>query len=232
MNRYVLRFSKQGNMRFISHLDLVRLFKRATRRAGIKVAYSNGYNPHELINVVQPLSLGYESTGEYFELDTLVPYEENYVLDALNDSLPEGIKFADCRKKERTSGNLSSVSEWALYEAVLPLKSDFNAASSLAQFLAQPEITISKKDKKTKKLVDKEIRQMIYSAELVESSNDHVKLSLILRCASNETLNPGKLMESFFRFSGLVTDLSECRFTRLDLLAVSNGKLVSLYETF
>ena len=75
MDRYVLRFEKKGNMRFISHLDLVRLFKRAIKRAEIKVAYSNGYNPHELINVVQPLSLGYESTAEHFEMDTLVSYE-------------------------------------------------------------------------------------------------------------------------------------------------------------
>ncbi len=232
MNRYVLKFCKLGNMRFISHLDLVRLFKRAIRRAGIKVAYSNGYNPHELINVVQPLSLGYESSGEYFEIDTLIPYEENYILDSLNSSMPEGIKFAVCREKERTSGNLSSVCEWALYEAVLPLKSGIDMPSALEGFLAQPSITISKIDKKKKKQVDKEIKQMIRQAGLIECTGGCAKLRLILRCASNETLNPGKLIESFFKYAGIETDLSECRFTRQDLQVEKNGKLVSLYESF
>ena len=75
MKRYLLRFCKKGNTRFLSHLDIARLFKRAMRRAGIEPAFSNGYNPHELINIVQPLSLGYESESEYFEIDTVKAYD-------------------------------------------------------------------------------------------------------------------------------------------------------------
>jgi radical SAM-linked protein len=229
MNRYVLRFQKLGNMRFISHLDLVRLFKRAIKKAGIKVAYSNGYNPHELINVVQPLSLGYESLSEYFEIDTLLPIDTAELAELLNHTMPEGIKFTDCREKERTSNNLSSACETALYEAVLPLKSD--AAGKLPEFLAQDRILILKKDKKTKKLVEKDIKDMIFSVE--QQGQDPLVLKLMLRCASNETLNPGKLLESYFRFAGLDTDLSDCRIIRIDLLGKnSDGKLVSLYETF
>ncbi|MBQ1888680.1 MAG: DUF2344 domain-containing protein, partial [Firmicutes bacterium] len=48
MNRYVLRLTKYGNMRFISHLDLHRLFKRSLKKAGIPVDYSKGFNPHEM----------------------------------------------------------------------------------------------------------------------------------------------------------------------------------------
>ena len=229
MNRYVLRFQKLGNMRFISHLDLVRLFKRAIKKAGIKVAYSNGYNPHELINVVQPLSLGYESVSEYFEIDTLLPIDTAELAELLNQTMPEGIKFTDCREKERTSNNLSSACETALYEAVLPLKSD--AAGQLPEFLAQDRILILKKDKKTKKLVEKDIKDMIFSVE--PQGQDPLVFKLMLRCASNETLNPGKLLESYFRFAGLDTDLSDCRIIRIDLLGKnSDGKLVSLYETF
>ena len=67
MHRYLLGFYKKGNMRFISHLDLQRLFKRCIKRAGIEVAYSNGFNPHEKINIVHPLSLGFETDRDYFE---------------------------------------------------------------------------------------------------------------------------------------------------------------------
>ena len=57
-------------MRFISHLDVQRLFKRALRRADVELLYSHGYNPHPKINIVQPLSLGFESKSDYFEIIT------------------------------------------------------------------------------------------------------------------------------------------------------------------
>ncbi len=230
MFRYVLRFEKIGNMRFISHLDLVRLFKRAIKRAEIKVAYSNGYNPHELINVVQPLSLGYESTGEYFEIDTLTAYDAESLADMLNESMPKGIKFTAAKQIERRSSNLSSLCVSALYEAVLPLKSENTGLLQLNAFLSQDVITIIKKDKKTKELKEKDVKDMIYSVS-AESDEGKTVLIMELRCASNETLNPGKLLESLFKFSGLDITAEHCRITRKELYATgSSGKKVPVYE--
>ena len=232
MNRYLLKFEKRGNMRFISHLDLARLFKRAIRKAEIKVAFSNGYNPHELINIVQPLSLGYESEGEYFEIDTLLPCEPAELAQSLNSSLPEGIRFTSCREEERSSKNLSFFTEYALYEAVLPLKTEEEAAArrALAPFLAQEKIFITKKDKKTKKPVEKDIKAYIRSFELGPSEGG-ISARMCLRCASNETLNPGKLLETFFKYCGIDLPIEECRITRKDMLAKdSEGRLVSAYE--
>ena len=231
MDRYVLKFEKTGNMRFISHLDLVRLFKRAIKRAEIKVAYSNGYNPHELINVVQPLSLGYESTGEYFEIDTLVPYEPETLAELLNSSMPLGIKFTAAKQIERRSNNLSSLCGSALYEAVLPLKSEDTALLKLDEFLSQSTITILKKDKKTKELKEKDVKDMIGSVEEECSNTGLITLKMELRCASNETLNPGKLLESLFKFSGLEIQTEQCRITRKELFAKdSRGRKVSVFE--
>ncbi|MBR4143104.1 MAG: TIGR03936 family radical SAM-associated protein, partial [Firmicutes bacterium] len=98
MHRYLLGFYKKGNMRFISHLDLQRLFKRCIKRAGIEVAYSNGFNPHEKINIVHPLSLGFETDRDYFEIDTQKPYPEDRLVENMNLSLPEGIRFTFCRE--------------------------------------------------------------------------------------------------------------------------------------
>ena len=58
MSRYVIKFSKEGNIRYISHLDLLRLFKRSFKRVGIKLQYSQGFNPHPKMSFAQPLSLG------------------------------------------------------------------------------------------------------------------------------------------------------------------------------
>lgn len=232
MDRYVLRFEKLGNMRFISHLDLVRLFKRAIKRAEIRVAYSNGYNPHELINIVQPLSLGYESSGEYLEIDTLIPYEPECLAAMLNESMPQGIRFGCVRQIERRSNNLSSACVSALYEVVLPLKTEVTLGIALEAFLSQEHVTILKKDKKTKELKEKDIKNMIYSLSLEDRSGTAV-IVMELRCASNETLNPGKLLESLFRYCGLDVDIDQCRISRKDLFALdSQGRKVSVFEAY
>ena len=64
MSKYVLTFSKSGLIRFTSHLDMLRLFKRGFRRAGIELKYSQGFNPHPRMGFAQPLSLGYLAEAE------------------------------------------------------------------------------------------------------------------------------------------------------------------------
>ena len=231
MNRYVLRFCKLGNMRFLSHLDLGRLFKRAIRKAGVKIAFSNGYNPHELINIVQPLSLGYESIGEYLEIDTLIPYEPSGLSESLCQVLPEGIRFTACREEERTSKNLSFYTQRALYEAIFPLSEEDALKADVAGFLSQDRVLISKRDKKTKQMVEKDIKNWIYSFTVESIGNGMFRAYMSLRCASNETANPGKLLESFFGCCGIGTAIEDCRITRIDILALDKDeKLVSAYE--
>jgi radical SAM-linked protein len=231
MNRYVLRFYKKGNMRFISHLDLARLFKRAVRKGRIDVCFSNGFNPHELVNIVQPLSLGYESESEYFEIDTLAACEPSELAETLNEAMPEGLKFFDPVQTERTSDNLSNKTRYALYEAVFGLKNDV-CMPDPKQFLDQERIFITKKDKKTKKPVEKDIKAFINELSADVREDGTVVLKMMLRCASNETLNPGKLLQSLFKYYNLDVNIEDCRITRIDLYAEDDqGRLVSLYDT-
>ncbi len=230
MRRYLLRFCKKGNTRFLSHLDIARLFKRAMRRAGIEPAFSNGYNPHELINIVQPLSLGYESESEYFEIDTNKTYDAEKLPGLMNMSMPDGIRFTDCREVERTSNNSSNRTVSAVYRAVLGLKKE-GFPADISGFLGQEKIFITKKDKKTKQPVEKDVKQYIYSVDPTDS-DDGVVLYMTLRCASNETLNPGKLLESLFRYYNIDKPVYECRITRLDICTGSASEgFRSLYES-
>lgn len=64
------KFSKQGTVRFVGHLDLLRYFQKAVVRSGIKAVYTNGYSPHMILSFASPLGVGLESTGEYFDLET------------------------------------------------------------------------------------------------------------------------------------------------------------------
>lgn len=224
LHRYLLCFTKKGNMRFISHLDLQRLFKRCIKRAGIAVAYSNGYNPHEKINIVHPLSLGFETDRDYFELDTVLAYDPQRILEGMNLALPEGIRFTDCREIPYSSRNLSSVTEMSLYEAFLPSSRNLN----ISAFIIQDEVRIQKKDKKTKGLVEKDVKDWIGSIELLDETEEGSTVSLLLRSAPNETLNPVNLLQALCGFSGAVFDREALRVTRKDLFARRDGKLVPL----
>lgn len=92
-------FCKKGILRYISHLDIVRLFQRAVRRAGLPVALSQGFSPHYRISFGNALKLGVESDGEKaeFSLDKWIEPEE--FKSSLNRKLPEGIKVVKCKKK-------------------------------------------------------------------------------------------------------------------------------------
>ena len=210
MNRYILRFNKRGNMRFISHLDLQTLFQRAIKRGDVKVAYSNGYNPHELMNIVQPLSLGFEGEEELLELDTLLSYDGNDLINRLNLALPDGIAFFSCEEAERKNQSTSCPTESAEYTAVF--NEDISQKLHVSEFLSQSIITVLKRDKKTKNMVEKDVKAMIIGLS-AERNCVYLKLS----CGSNATVNPVAVLTSLFIFSGLEFRQEECRITRVKL---------------
>ena len=93
------RFCKKGDLRLISHLDMVRLFQRAVRRALLPVSLSQGYSPHYRMSFGQALKLGIESEDEKvtFKMEQWVSPEE--FKSRLNEKLPEGIKVLECKKR-------------------------------------------------------------------------------------------------------------------------------------
>lgn len=92
-------FCKKGCLRYISHLDIVRLFQRAVRRAELKVSISQGFTPHYRIGFSNALKLGVESEGEsaVFAIDGWIDPEE--FKKRINEKLPEGVKIISCKKR-------------------------------------------------------------------------------------------------------------------------------------
>lgn len=64
-----MRFTKTGSLKFIGHLDCMRFFQKAIRRAGLDVAYSGGFSPHQIMSFASPLSVGTTSDGEYLDVE-------------------------------------------------------------------------------------------------------------------------------------------------------------------
>ena len=230
MNKYLLRFYKRGNMRFISHLDLGRLFRRALKKAGIDVEYSNGFNPHEKINIVQPLSLGFESESEYFEISTRSCYDPEMLKTMMNSSMPEDICFYECKELDPSAGSMSNKTEAAVYKVcIIGSKEEFDSLDTDA-FLSQKDITVLKRDKKTKTYVEKSVKNMIFGISKSYYDDNEYYLELTVKCAANESLNPMNLIRSLYEFNNLSLQEDEVRITRLDLFANNDQGMISLFD--
>jgi radical SAM-linked protein len=92
------KFSKTGDMRFISHLDLMRLFQRALRRADLPVAISQGFSPHAKISINRALKLGVESLDESLTVHMSKAVEPALFNELMNKNLPEGIRITNSAK--------------------------------------------------------------------------------------------------------------------------------------
>jgi radical SAM family uncharacterized protein/radical SAM-linked protein len=148
---YRLRYAKLGRIALLGHLDVARVLARTFRRAGIAVAYSQGFHPKPVLKFAPALSLGVPSTGELLDIaleDDLAPAD---VLERLQQVAPAGLVFTGAAKKLEGVRALSKVTDQ--YDlAVLPRPDGiaFDAARLArigARLLAQPEVIVARQDK-------------------------------------------------------------------------------------
>lgn len=92
MQRLRIKFSRGPEVKFISHLDIVRLWQRAFNRAGIEIAYSTGFTPHPKISLAAPLPIGVTSEGELMDVYIVRGTAPHYFITAVNQQLPPGIR--------------------------------------------------------------------------------------------------------------------------------------------
>jgi radical SAM-linked protein len=92
MQRLRIKFSRGPEIKFISHLDIVRLWQRAFNRAGIEIAYSTGFTPHPRIALAAPLPLGVTSEAEWMDIFCVKGVAPHFFVSAVNQQLPPGMK--------------------------------------------------------------------------------------------------------------------------------------------
>lgn len=136
-NCYLI-YEKTDRAKYVSHLDFVRMFGRAIRRAKLPVAFSEGFNPHPLLGFALPLSVGYTSECEILEITFTEEISPKEVMDRLNTALPEGVKITGAHEGKSRMKALDN----ALY-IVYPEKTP----DTIAEFLSNKEILIEKKTK-------------------------------------------------------------------------------------
>ena len=138
MNDYYLTYKRGDSIKYVSHLDFVRVFGRAFRRAELPIAYSEGFNPHPLLTFALPLSVGYTSECELMEFVMEKEMETEEIKEKLQKAMPIGIEITEvCKGKTRMK---------KLDNALYVVKAE-NLPDDLSEFLSLDSILIEKKTK-------------------------------------------------------------------------------------
>ena len=150
-----IKFQKYGIMKFIGHLDVMRYFQKAIRRAQIDIAYSGGYSPHQIMSFAAPLGVGLTSDGEYLDIEVNETKSSEESVEALNRVGVEGIHIVSYRLLEDKAPNAMSIVAAADYRVSFREgKAPQGWQEKLMEFYSQPELVITKKTKKSEREVD------------------------------------------------------------------------------
>ena len=207
-----IKYIKDESVKYVSHLDTLKTFTRAARRAQLPLVYSNGYNPHPHFVFGLPASVGMVSICEYADIDFEDGIENNQIMDKLNTNLPEGFRVTECFEKLSSSNIMAELTaaEYVIYpetEYGVPELQDF-----ISHFIGCDEIIVSKKNKKGER--DINIKSMI---KFISTGEDNTGKYLIAKLsAGNETnLKPELLIEAINKYEG--TDLSIRQIIRTEM---------------
>lgn len=161
-----LKFVKKEEVKYISHLDMLKTIEMAIKRAGISIEYSNGFNPHPKIVFALPLSVGTTSESEYMEVSILDDIKPIEFIDKINKQLTKGLEFMDAKITESKKNIMALISK-ASYDIEVNIDGSLemeDIQQSIDSFWSSDEVIVAKKTKSCTKNID--IRPMVYKMEI------------------------------------------------------------------
>ncbi len=182
LSNYCIKYARDERVKYISHLDFIRMFHRTVRRAGLLMKFSEGFNPHPVMTVAMPLSVGITSESEYMKISFAEGYAENEIKDRINEAFPKGFEVIKVVKTEGKQHDFSKLDR-ALYEVIIEASGIENFDAE--KFLEKSELIVMKKTKSGEK--ESDIRPYIYS--LKETKREENKLFLTMCIATGNSYN-------------------------------------------
>ena len=202
-----LLFEKRGRSVWISHLDLMRVFQRAFKRAGLPLTHTQGFNPRPSVSIALPMSVGIKSGCELLDFDLDGdPVAGDVVLERLNEALTEGVRVLKVYDNGQKIKHLTILHCQVTLEYDRQLPDD--ATDQVAGLFSRAEIILPKKTKNG--IQDQNIIPMIQSLEVSRGEGSELILDCRI-CCQNPTLNPMQLPLAVATFlPELKPDFSRC----------------------
>ncbi len=219
-----IKFSKEGPVKFIGHLDVMRYFQKAIRRADIDIAYSTGFSPHQIMSFASPLSVGHESSGEYFDIELSSITDTEDIKNRLNAVMTEGIKILKVAVLDEGEGNamasVAAADYLVRFSDKILLPDDWK--EKLITYYEQEHIPVMKQTKKSEKEID--LKEGIYKLQIRDDG-----IFMQLDAGSGSNVKPGFVLEHFFATIGVPLPEFPFRVRRLETYRrTKKGKLMPL----
>lgn len=192
-----IKFKKFGPLRFIGHLDVMRFFQKAIRRAGIDVTYTAGFSPHQVMSFAAPLGVGLTSNGEYMDIEVNSMESCRDVMERLNQASVPGIEVISVKVLPEKAGNAMASVAAASY--MVRFREGREPAADMAAvlpgFLAKENILITKETKKGSREVD--LRPGIYRLEWRDNA-----FTMLVDASSGGNIKPVQIIEALLADCG------------------------------
>jgi len=207
--RLRIRLAKVGLARFLSHLDLQRTVERGLRRAGLPLAFTQGFNPHPRISYASALATGTSSEGEFLDVDLTEPVDPGDFVSRANAHLPEGVRVLEARPAPEAGDSLMASINAAAYRLTVTGAEEAALRSAAAAFLAAGEVVVTREGRSGPKAVN--IRPQVYELTVTGPG----ELRALVQTGSEGNLKPEEV------WAGLVAlspDLSGAELTQVHRL--------------
>jgi radical SAM-linked protein len=194
VQRLRIRFSRGEQVKFITHLDLMRLWERALRRANVDLAYSEGFTPHPRLSLAAPLAVGVTSSAEILDLFLNSRVSPAEFARQVENQLPPGIEVLEVQEVGLRAPSVQSEVRWAEYQVRLEsLASAEGVQGAVDAFLAAESIPWEhQRDKEARKY---DIRALVHDLWL-EQGESGLMIGMRLRADSNGSGRPEQVISA------------------------------------
>ncbi len=228
-----IKFRKYGVMKFIGHLDIMRYFQKAMRRADIDICYSEGFSPHQIMSFAAPLGVGITSDGEYLDIEVHSSKSTREALADLNDTMVDGVEITGYVKlpdNAKTAMSLVAAADYRLFFKEgydIPFTKSEAEQVIEAYFTKPAEVLITKQTKKSEKIMD--LKQLVYEFK-AEGTEETPEFYINLSTGSSDNLKPELVLESLFNYMNVPYNANAIQIHRIDVYAKENDKFISLLD--
>ncbi len=193
MAKYILKYGRDDRVKFISHLDFVRCFHRAVRRSALNFEFSQGFNPHPVMTIAQPLPVCVTSESEYMKVGLVTDLNESEIKDELNKSMPPGFAVYGVKEVVAKEIDLTKINRAEYITEI-----ECNLPCDVAELLKQKELIVPKKTKSGIK--DSDIRPHIFELEAIDFSDNIMTIRMVVSCGNEYNLKPETVVSAMEKY--------------------------------
>lgn len=208
------KFSKIGRIKYVGHLDIMRLFQRAIRVADLPICYSQGFSPHSLVYFALPLPVGMMSEGEYMDMLLEQPMAPSEIKERLQKALAEGLTILDVYEVDEKAPSLMSLVQGADYQ--IKLKNCPNLREIEEKFNRSEQLFVTKKSKKG--MIEVDIKPLVLKSDFREN-----EITIQVYAGSTQNLSPELFLKALFN-----EEQPEAQIIRKELYTFDKDVLVAI----